>query len=264
MGKRSSHKHGTFSWVDNATTDQEGAKAFYAAVLGWEYRDSPIGDGVYYSMALTDGEDAAAIAPQQQDEIDQGIPAHWNSYVTVDDVDAVSARVNDLGGNLVVQPFDVMDVGRMSVLLDPTGAPLCLWEARANIGAKVVNQHGALCWNELNTRDAEAARTFFGELLGWTYEPLPPEAGMEYWTIKNGDRSNGGIRPMGPEMPAEVPAHWLTYFGVDSIDAALEAASANGGEVIMGRTELAPGNALAVLRDPVGAVFAIFEGTFDD
>src|SRR3954468_7531811 len=181
MGKRTSHPHGAFSWVDNATTDQEAAKSFYAAMFGWDYRDSPVGDGVYYSMALKDGANAAAIAPQQQDEISQGIPPHWNNYVTVDDVDAVSARVGELGGTLVVEPFDVMDVGRMSVLIDPTGGVLCLWEARSNIGAGVVNEHGALCWNELNTRDVEAAQAFYGELLGWTFEKIP-DIPMEYWT----------------------------------------------------------------------------------
>src|SRR3954462_2535215 len=153
MGNRTSYAHGTFSWVDNATTDQEGAKSFYSTLFGWDYDDTPVGEGIVYSLAKLCGDVVGAIGPQQQDEISQGIPPHWNNYISVDDVDAVSARVAELGGNLVAPPFDVMDVGRMSVVIDPTGGVLCLWEARTNIGASVVNEHGALCWNDLSTGD---------------------------------------------------------------------------------------------------------------
>src|SRR3954449_11188216 len=98
MGERTSYTHGTFSWVENATSDQDGAKAFYATLFGWDYDDSPVGDGIYYSMAKLNGTYVSAIAPQQQDERAMGVPPHWNSYITVDDVDAVSARVEPLGG----------------------------------------------------------------------------------------------------------------------------------------------------------------------
>ena len=259
MGKRTSHPHGAFSWADNATTDQDGSKAFYTAVFGWDYRDAPIGDGAVYSMALKDGVEAAAIAPQQPDEPSQGIPPHWNNYVTVDDVDAVSARVNELGGNLVVPPFDVMDVGRMSVLVDPVGGVLCLWEARESIGARVVNEPGALSWNDLNTQDVEAAKTFYGELFGWTFEKIP-NIEVDYWVIKNGDRSNGGI--VG--VHEGIPSFWVPYFGVDSIDAAIETVKANGGKVFVEKTPTGGNNSFAVLSDPIGAAFAIVEGDFDD
>src|SRR6478609_7751958 len=77
LGKRTSYTHGTFSWVENATTDQEGAKGFYSALFGWDYDDSPVGNGVFYSMAKLRGQYVAAIAPQQQDERAMGVPPHW-------------------------------------------------------------------------------------------------------------------------------------------------------------------------------------------
>src|SRR3954453_1799173 len=98
MGERTSYTHGTFSWVENATTDQDGAKSFYSGLFGWDYEDNPVGDGIVYSIAKLGGRSPAAVSPQMQDEISQGIPPHWNNYVTVDDVDAVSARVEELGG----------------------------------------------------------------------------------------------------------------------------------------------------------------------
>src|SRR4051794_31745549 len=139
MGERTSYPHGTFSWVENSTTDPEGAKSFYASVLGWEYDDSPVGDGVVYSMAKVGDSYVGAVSPQMQDERDHGVPSRWNNYVPVDDVDAVSERVPELGGQLLAPPFDVMDVGRMTVLMAPSSGVLCLWEPRRHIGAGLVN-----------------------------------------------------------------------------------------------------------------------------
>src|SRR5919112_6659252 len=115
MPERTSHKPGTLSWADLATSDQDGAKAFYGQLLGWEYDEQPIGEGQTYSMAKLGGRSAAAISTQQEDESAAGIPPHWNVYVTVDDVDAVTGSVSEHGGNVLAGPFDVFDAGRMSV-----------------------------------------------------------------------------------------------------------------------------------------------------
>jgi uncharacterized protein len=262
MGERTSYPPGTFSWVENATTDQHGAKSFYAQLLGWEYDDNPVGDDVVYSMAKLGDKFVAAISPQMGDEREQGVPPHWNNYVTVEDVDAVAGRVTALGGQLLAPPFDVLDVGRMAVLMDPTGAVLCLWQPRRHIGAGLVNVPGALTWNELATRDPDTAKTFYGELFRWGFESVGE--GVPYWVIRNGDRSNGGIRLIGDELPAEVPAHWLPYFVVEDVDAALEKVTANGGQVLAPKMSVTETGSFAAVRDPAGAVFAIYEGHVDD
>jgi predicted enzyme related to lactoylglutathione lyase len=262
MGERTSYPHGTFSWVENATTDQDGAKAFYSALFGWEYDDSPVGDGIYYSMAKLGDQFVAAIAPQQQDERAMGIPPHWNNYITVDDVDAVSARVEELGGTLHAPPFDVMDVGRMSALSDASGAVVYLWEARRHIGAGLVNVPGAFTWNELATRDPDAAKRFWSELVGWRFERISEDPA--YWVIYNGERSNGGMRTIGHELPDEVPAHWLPYFGVESIEATGETANQSGGKLVVPKTQAGEMGSFGVVSDPAGAMFALFEGHFDD
>ncbi|HYZ28157.1 MAG TPA: VOC family protein [Thermoleophilaceae bacterium] len=263
MGERTSYPHGTFSWVENATTDQDGAKRFYTALFGWEYDDSPVGDGVVYSMAKLRGSYVAAIAPQRQEEREMGVPPHWNSYVTVDDIDAASAHVEELGGKLLAPPFDVMEVGRMSVLSDPTGAVLCLWQPRQHIGAGLVNVPGAFSWNELGTRDPVAAEAFYSSLLGWEFERM--DAGpVEYWTIRNAGRENGGMRRMGDETPADVPPHWLVYLAVEDIDASESVVADGGGRTIVPKTEAGPGNAFAVFADPPGATFGVFQGHLDE
>jgi hypothetical protein len=262
MGERTAYRHGTFSWVENATTDQEGTKGFYSSVFGWDYDDSPVGNGIYYSMAKLRGHYVAAIAPQQQDERAMGVPPHWNSYITVDDVDSVSARVQELGGTLHAGPFDVMDVGRMSALSDPTGAVAYLWQPKGHIGAGLVNEPGAFCWNELGTRDPAVSAQFWSDLLGWEFERIEA-APIDIWTIGNGGQDNGSMRRMGDETPPDVPPHLLVYFAVDSIEAAAETISGAGGQVIVPKMSAGPGNSFAVFGDSAGATFGLFEGHLD-
>jgi uncharacterized protein len=262
MAERTSYPHGAFSWVELATTEQDAAKSFYSQLFGWDYEDSPVGDGIVYSMATLQGNYVGALSPQRDEERAQGIPPHWNSYVTVDDVDAVAGRVGDLGGQLYAPPFDVMDVGRMAVLADPTGAVLSLWQAGRHIGAGLVNVPGAFCWNELATRDPQAAQDFYSALLGWEIEPSE-SSGPPYWMIKNAGRWNGGMRQIGDELRPEVPAHWLVYFAVESVADTVERASAAGAQVMLPRMEIERG-AIAALDDPQDAGFALYEGQLED
>jgi predicted enzyme related to lactoylglutathione lyase len=184
--------------------------------------------------------------------------------VTVTSADDTAARVNELGGNLMVNPFDVLDAGRMAVLADPTGAVLCIWEPRNHIGAGIVNDPGALTWNELSTTDMERAKSFYADLFGWSYDDVGSQE-MPYAMIKNGDRMNGGIRPLGDqEKQMGVPPNWMPYF--TSADAEQSAARAGelGGQVMVGPMSIMPGRKIAVVRDPQGAVVALFEGETED
>jgi uncharacterized protein len=255
MGNRDSYEHGTFSWTDLATPDARASKDFYGALFGWDYEDNPIpGDGVYV-MARIDGRSAAAMF-----ETTDRHPA-WASYVTVDDLDRITARAGELGANVLAQPFDVMDVGRMSTIQDPTGAVLCLWEPKTSIGAEIVNGPGALSLNQLNTSDTETAERFYGELLGWRFESVGNEE-TPYWGIFRGDAMNGGMMP----LPAggQMPSHWLVYFGTEDVDAAAERIRASGGTLMVEPVDVPPSGRILVAQDPQGAIFALFAGRFDD
>ena len=258
MGERTSHDAGTISWSDLATTDQAGAKEFYSGLFGWEYDEQPIDDDTTYSMAKVGGRSAAAISPQQPQEAEQGIPPHWNVYVTVEDVDAISGQVGENGGSVLAGPFDVFNAGRMSVIADPTGAVLCLWQAGDNIGAEVVNEPGTLTWADTATPDAEAAQKFYAAVLGWDFEQLSEEP--PYWVIKNGERPQGGMTI----PPPEVPANWFPYFAVEDVEAAIKQAEEGGGKPFMGPVDVPNGGRFALMQDPQGAAFAVFAGEFDD
>jgi predicted enzyme related to lactoylglutathione lyase len=261
MGERTSHPPGAFSWVDLSTSDPAGAKSFYGGMFGWEFDDLPVGDGIVYTICRLDGKAVCALSQQQEQERSQGIPPHWNNYVTVEDVDAGTAKARELDGNLLVEPFDVLDAGRMSVVADPTGAVFSMWQPRNSIGAEIVNVPGALTWNELATTDVDRVKEFYGGLLGWRCEEM--EGGpMRYVMIYNGERSNGGIRPLS-EMEAGIPPYWLPYFAAASVDDAVAKAGEVGGRALMPPVTV-PAGRFAAIADPQGAVFATFEGEFDD
>jgi predicted enzyme related to lactoylglutathione lyase len=254
MGERKEYSPGTFCWSELATSDQEAAKAFYAGLLGWQADDRPVGDGAYYSMQLIDGKPVAAIAGQPQQQRDAGVPPLWNSYVSVEDADAVAERAEELGAAVHAPPFDVMDVGRMAVIQDPQGAYFMLWQPREHIGASLVNAPGALVWNELQSPDLDESAAFYSDLFGWKVEQAE---GMQdtYLMINNGAASNGGMRELTPPSPP----NWLTYFGVHDIDEALATVDELGGSKLAGPIDIQIAK-LAVVADPQGAVFALYAG----
>src|SRR3954449_3276233 len=259
MGERTQHAPGTFSWADLSTTDQEGAKAFYAGLLGWEFQDTPVGDGMVYSMAQVGGKAVAAIAAQPEQQRDPGVPPMWNNYVTVASADDTAARAGELGATVHAPPFDVMDVGRMAVIQDPQGAFFMVWEPKENIGAGLVNGPGALSWNELASPDPTGSASFYGDLFGWDAQEFEG-APEQYLVVMNQGRANGGIRELGDDPS---PPHWLAYFGVDDIDAGLAKAEELGGKKLAGPVDINIAK-IGVVQDPQGAVFAIYAGKFED
>jgi predicted enzyme related to lactoylglutathione lyase len=253
MGERDSYAPGIFCWADLGTNDAEAAKAFYTSVFGWEAVDAPAGDAGTYTTFRLDGRDIAAMYEMGEEER-AALTPHWSSYVSVEDVDALSARVRELGGEVLAEPFDVQQLGRMTAVRDPTGAPVHLWQPREQIGAGRVNDPGGMVWNELASPDPARARDFFGELLGWTVDP--EESG--YGVIRNNGALNGGMRP---PQDGE-PTHWLIYFTTASCEDTITRIREGGGHVIVGPTANPVGRVAAV-ADPQGAAFALFEGEVD-
>jgi uncharacterized protein len=258
MGERTEYTPGTFCWTDLTTTDQEAAKAFYGGLFGWEAEDMPVGDGVYYSMQRVDGKDVAAISPQQQQQRDAGVPPLWNSYISVQNADAVADRARELGATVHAPPFDVMEAGRMAVIQDPQGAHFLLWQANRHIGAALVNAPGAPSWNELASPDLDASKEFYSSLFGWTVEPFEGSP-QPYLTIKNGEANNGGIRELDSPGP---PPHWLVYFAIDDIDQGLAKVEQLGGVKHAGPMDIGIAK-IAVVADPQGAIFALYAGQLE-
>ena len=259
MGERTQHDPGTFSWADISTTDQAGAKDFYAGLFGWEADDQPVGDeaGTIYSMQRLRAKAVAAISPQPQQQADAGVPPMWNNYVTVASADAAAERASELGATVHAPPFDVLDAGRMAVIQDPQGGFFMVWEAKESIGAELVNEPGALCWNELAAPDLDRAVSFYGDLFGWTFQDLE-QSPQPYRVIMNGERSNGGIR----EPQEGEPPNWSPYFAVEDIDAGLARLEELGGSKLMEPLDIGLAK-FAPVRDPQGAMFQLYAGQLD-
>ena len=156
-----------------------------------------------------------------------------------------------------VEPMDVSDIGRMAVFADPTGAAIGVWQPKSFIGAELANEAGAFAWNELNTRDLPASKAFYTKVFSWEPHDLDME-GMSYTEWKLGDKTIAGMMPMPEMVPAEVPAHWLVYFGVNDTDATVAQATDLGGTTLVPPTDIPPGR-FAVLTDPDGATFAVIK-----
>jgi uncharacterized protein len=273
MPERDGYIAGVPCWVDTAQPDPEAAVNFYGPLFGWEFEDvMPPDANANYFMARIRGKDVAAVgsipeaAPQQ---------AMWNTYVWVESADEAAQKVKDAGGSVVMEPFDVMDSGRMAVFTDPEGALFCVWQANQSKGAELVNEHGTVNFNDLNTRDPEGAKRFYGSVFGWETLDLP--GGFQMWTLPGyGDyleqdnpdlRENqaemdapkgfedvvASIIPIGDDQP-DTPPHWNVTFAVDDADAIAEKTTELGGKVIVPPMD-APWVRMTVIADPQGATF---------
>jgi predicted enzyme related to lactoylglutathione lyase len=260
-------------WADTSQPDPDAAVTFYSGLFGWDFEDVMPSDAPgNYFIARIRGRAVAAVG-----SIPEGAPpmATWNTYVWADSADDAAAKVKDAGGNVVTDPFDVMDAGRMGVFADPEGAVFCVWQAKEHKGAQIVNEHGSVVFNGLNTRDAEGAKPFYGSVFGW--RTLGVGGGAQFWTLPGyGDyleRDNPELRkqvseaggpagfedvvaaltPIGDDQP-DTPPHWSVTFGTDDADATAEKAAELGGRVMVPPFD-APWVRMAVIADPQGATF---------
>jgi predicted enzyme related to lactoylglutathione lyase len=251
------HAHGTFSWAELATTDAAAAKHFYFALLRWAIEDMPAGPDMIYSMCKVGSEYASALYQMGNDM--KGVPPHWASYITVDDVDALAKQIVAQGGKLVKEPFDVLDVGRMAVATDPSGAMFCLWTARQHIGAGVLHDPGAMTWNELHTNDPARAAKFYTSVFGWTTE-AHDMGEMGVYTLFNGAGQTSNVAGLMPITQPGTPPHWLVYFAVTDCDASAKKAQQLAAKLLVPPTDIPNIGRFALLSDPQGATFALYKG----
>jgi predicted enzyme related to lactoylglutathione lyase len=270
--ERNGYIFGVPCWIDSGHPDPQQVLPFYRGLFGWEFENvMPADAGGEYHIGRIRGGDVAAIG-----SIPEGAPpvATWNSYVWVDSADDTAAKVPAAGGSVLSEPFDVMDAGRMAVLSDPEGAVFSFWQANNHKGARVVNEHGALIFNGLATRDPKRAATFYGAVFGWELLDLP--SGPMWARPGYGDHleaNSPGLRAQMAGMGApegfidvvaalnpiagddsETPAHWSVTFGVDDVHATAAKARELGGDVVAGPVDV-PWSRMAVIDDPQGATF---------
>ena len=250
--------HGTHGWSDVAVPDMEAGEAFYGGLFGWTADHSGPSESMPYTMFSLDGKVVAGMGPLSDSQMEAGQPPVWSSYVIVDDVADIFARAVALGATPLVEPMAIMDTGSMAFIIDPVGAPVGFWQSGTHDGALVFNEPNSVTWNDLATRDVEAARSFYTELLGWEADQMDTGGTMEYWTFTNADRMNGGVWDTAGSLPDEVPSHWMTWFRVANCQASADRVVELGGLVQRAPQKTGVGIS-AVVTDPFGATFGIIE-----
>lgn len=248
-----SHQPGSFCWVELGAADRAAAKDFYSSLFGWTCADQVMDAGIVYTIFALDGRDVAGLYeldPRQH----LGVPPHWMLFVRVEDADAAAARTAELGGNVIVDPYDVFDLGRLASLQDPSGAYFCVWQPNRHPGIGVAGVPSTLCWSELVTPAPLRARDFYGQLFGWGLK----ESDGGYTELLNGGEAIGGILE-APETGEAPKPHWMPYFLAADADAVAGKARGLGATWKLPPSDLPNVGRYAVIADPQGAVFAIVQ-----
>lgn len=251
---------GTPCWVDLMAPDQQAALDFYRDLFGWQGEKGSPETGGYAVCSMNGRPVAGIMTPMNPDgsRPDPAPPCVWTTYLATADVDATEKAAKANGGTVVMPGMNVLQLGRMGVISDPTGAVVGLWQAADFAGAGVVNEPGAIIWNELSTSDTDAASVFYTKTMGVSVAPV--EGADGYYSLSVKGRPVGGMQGLGniDDLPPDTPSHWLAYFAVDDTDSTVAALVRAGGNVLKPPFDMIAGR-MAVVQDPQGGVFAVIK-----
>jgi len=252
MAEVSSYATGQPCWADVTSPDVEAAATFYSGLFGWKAARDPRPEAGGYTMFSRDGKSVAAASPPQGG----GPPSCWTVYLAADDVDVIAGRIRDAGGNVLMDPFDVFDAGRMTVASDPAGASFGVWQAGASIGSELSGEPGTMNWAEVQTSDKTAAQSFYEHVFDYETETMDMGSTGGYVLLQLNGQPVAGLIQIEPEW-GEAPSNWSVVFQVEDCDAAVAKVQELGGSVIREAQTLEGVGRFAVVADPWGAVFQV-------
>lgn len=251
--------NGNFVWFDLMTPDVGGAIRFYSEIVGWSTADWDM-DGSSYTMFAVGEETVGGGMVLSEEAKQHGAPPHWLAHILVGDVDAAAKRVGELGGSVMLPPTDIPSIGRFSVVADPQGAVVSLFQALDPAGMSVGKAPGHFTWMELATTDQDAAWRFYQEIAGFqpdVVHDMGPMGPYRLFKTTDSAEATGGMWNTPDDMPG--PPNWLPYVSVSDLDAAVQRVRTHGGQVLNGPMEVPGGDRIAQCMDPQGAAFALHE-----
>jgi hypothetical protein len=254
---------GGFIWYELMTSDAEGAKDFYEAVVGWSIGEPVPNANGYRMIGRSDGGFAGGILPISDDMASNGARPGWLGYVHVADVDATVRDIEQAGGSIWMPPTDIGTAGRVALVTDPQAAPFYVMtpkppegnpDAQSDVFSPNAVQRCA--WNELATSDLDAAKRFYTERFGWVLGDAMPMGPMgDYQFIHaNGERIGAMFAP-GDLRPA-----WRFCFRVESLERSIDAIRSGGGKILFGPTDVPGGGRIVQANDSEGVFFMVIEG----
>lgn len=240
-------------WHEINTPDTDGTLRFYGEVLGWKAHTAPMGGGQDYTMFRVGDEPV-----QGGVGLPHGDRAHWIGYVSVEDVDAVAKAAVAHGGQVIVEPFDVPDVGRMAGVMDPEGAVLfAIRGAEGDAPSKMDAGPGHFVWLELMSDDPEKAGEWYKAVFGYDkFNKMDMPNGPYYILERDG---HGWAGVMG--KPAPMPTYWLPYVTVDDVEAAVERAERSGGKSYFPPFDAQGVGRIGQIEDAQGAPLGLLKPT---
>ena len=257
MPTSDTNRTGQPCWADLMTSDLPRAREFYTRLFGWTASDSGSEYGNYVTFRKGDADVAGMGAQEPGSEL----PDAWTTYLAVTDADAAVAAARAAGARVMAEPRQVGTMGRMAILLDPTGAPFGVWQADEFTGFGAFGDAGTPVWHELNTRDYFAALDFYTQVFDWKPVVLSDTDDFRYSTIGAGDDMVTGVFDAADHLPDSVPSHWQLYLGVPDVHATAATVTELGGTVVR-EPWTAEFGTFALVTDPTGALFVI--GSVDE
>jgi uncharacterized protein len=246
---------GRFTWHENMTNDVPASVRFYTTLFGWKTEVMDMGPAGKYTLFLTDAKKGVGGCMNAK----AGVPSHWLAYVGSDDVDRTAKTVSELGGKVLVPPTDIPGMVRFAVAMDPQGAAFGVvknLDPKADMAApEGPPAPGTFCWDELHTSDQDAATKFYGKVFGWTGK-IGEKDPSKYCHLVNAGKDIGGMLKL--QMP-NVPPNWLSYIAVADVDAMAARAKELGAKFLMETMEMKDVGRFAVMQDPTGAAFSLFQ-----
>lgn len=241
------HNIGRVVWREIMTDDTQKTKGFYGELFGWKFEDMDMGGSTYTIIKLGD----VGIGGLMKKPMPQA-PTAWLSYVSVTDADTIAKSAAAEGGNVVMPPMSIPDVGRIVVFTDFAGAAIAALQADS-AGEPLPERPGvgAFCWETLATSDPERAKAFYAKVFGWQTHAGPTAEMLVLGTEKS--------QVADVQKAENMPPNWLTYVHVEKLAAANERVTKLGGKVLMPLIEVPQVGKISAVQDPSGAVLGLFE-----
>jgi uncharacterized protein len=243
-------------WIDLNTSDLDRAVQFYGELFGWTAEDAGEDYGHYHNFSR----DGALVAGLMRKQPDAGYPDFWLTYLSSADAKATAAAASEAGGQVMLEPMAVMDLGAMAVLADPSGGAVGVWQPGQHRGYEVHSQAGAPVWHEVHTRDHDGAVAFYQRVFGWQTSVVSDTDEFRYTTMSVGEQPYAGVMDARAYLPEGTPSVWQVYFGVEDADASLAAVERLGGTVLEPAVDT-PHGRMATVADPTGATFKVIAGS---
>lgn len=249
MSTRDAAPSGAPVWIELSTTDVERAREFYGRLLGWESEEPNAQFGGYFNFTR----DGVRIAGGMVAQPGAGPGNVWAVYLASDDARKNVDVAVTHGAEVVAPAMDVMELGTMAVLRDPTGAGVGIWQPGTHPGILTIAEPGAPSWFELHTTGFGAALDFYRDAFRLESQVVADSDEFRYSILSAEGQQVGGVADDSAHL-SPGSSYWKVYFWTEDADASAARVAELGGRVLR-PAEDTPWGRLAEVADPMGTVF---------